>query len=325
MVRLTRRDHARAIAQLLPPGAALTRDPDTVLGKLMLGLAGETERLSNRTLDLIEEADPRTTVEMVGDWERILGLPSACGTPPDTLEGRRAAILARLLASGGSSRAALVALAAAMGEHIRIIERRPIQFGLTCFGDGSEFGEDKTRFLWTIELDGREEHCFEVGVGELGVTPFSWIDQPEGVICALAELAPAHTEFAVTFTGLDAPTILYLSIARTPGIIWQVLMGANGLEIRGPGDGIDLLLAGGTLPLTKAGGESCPITLTPNGGRWLLRIGREGGGEYQVDVDPDRLRLNGGASRTLNIPPVNGGIPVRMASGEVLYANLKEL
>ncbi len=336
MVVRTRRDHARALGQLLPPGVVLPREPGTVMGRLLEGLAGEPETLNNRTGDLIEEADPRTTVEMVDDWERVLGLPSTCGTPPGTLEGRRAAIIGRLVTNTNSSRAALEALGEAMGQTVRITERSPFQLGLSAFGDGSEFGADATRYLWTIHFEDREVLGFELGVAELGVTPFAWIEEPEGVICALAELSPAHTEFGVAYDIEGAATELFLCIASAGGLDWLLPIGPLGLEIRGggngsstgvegDGEGLDLLLTEGTLPVGRGNGNAWTVVLNPNGSRWLLPIGRHGGGQYQVDAAHDRVPLNGGASKLLNIPPVNGGIPVRMATGEILHANLKEL
>lgn len=63
---------------LQPPGSALPRDTESVWSRLLGALSDELERVENRSEALVRESDPRTTEEMLTDWERVCGLPDEC-------------------------------------------------------------------------------------------------------------------------------------------------------------------------------------------------------------------------------------------------------
>lgn len=63
---------------LLPPGSAWPRAANATLTKLLGALAEELARLDARALALIDEADGRSTLELLSDWERVCGLPDPC-------------------------------------------------------------------------------------------------------------------------------------------------------------------------------------------------------------------------------------------------------
>lgn len=88
-----------ALQALLPPGTAWTRAEDAELTALLRGLAIEAARVELRGLDLLEEFDPRTTTELIDDWERALLTGSECSSPT-TLADRRARVHQRLLGYG---------------------------------------------------------------------------------------------------------------------------------------------------------------------------------------------------------------------------------
>lgn len=75
---LTAEQYQSQLLELLPLGAVWPRDLDTGLAKLLLAKADEFARVDGRADQLIEEADPRTTSEMLSDWERVVGLPDEC-------------------------------------------------------------------------------------------------------------------------------------------------------------------------------------------------------------------------------------------------------
>ena len=60
---------------LLPPGAALLREPGGRVERVLGVAAAELARVDARAAAVREEADPRTAAEMIADWERLLGLP----------------------------------------------------------------------------------------------------------------------------------------------------------------------------------------------------------------------------------------------------------
>lgn len=83
---------------------------DSLLTDMHEALSVELARLHNRTNDMLEESDPRTTDELLSEWETVLGLD-----PIGTTAERRAAAAAALIATGGNSAAYFEQLADRMG------------------------------------------------------------------------------------------------------------------------------------------------------------------------------------------------------------------
>lgn len=108
-------DYERALVQLLPRGPAWNLDPAGDLRKLLRGAGTELARVEQRAAELVEEIDPRTTTEMIEDWERALGLPEKCGTPPTTLQGRRLAAYTKLTSRPVGNIPLFLSMAAKLG------------------------------------------------------------------------------------------------------------------------------------------------------------------------------------------------------------------
>jgi uncharacterized protein YmfQ (DUF2313 family) len=159
--------YLRPLQALLPPGPAWPRDDDAELTQLLDGLAQEFDRVDSRELALLEEIDPRTTSELLADWERVAGL-SAAGK---TTAQRRAALHARLLGHGDPSRALMAELAAALGYAISIREYHD------PFVAGSAAGASLFQDEWS--------HAWHV---------YSSIGTDDAALqAALRAVAPAHT------------------------------------------------------------------------------------------------------------------------------------
>jgi len=91
---MERISYRQIIDKFWPRGIAWPRDPNTLQGKLRAALTPEMERVEQRIQELLDELDPRTSVELLPDWERMLGLPDNCrGIIPSTLEQRRQAVI----------------------------------------------------------------------------------------------------------------------------------------------------------------------------------------------------------------------------------------
>ncbi len=125
---------------LQPPGAALPTDPESTWAKLLLALADGFARVEARAERLLDEMDPRTTYELLPDWERNVGLPDSCVAGAQTVEQRRAALIARLALGGNLSRQYLIAAAGRLGYTITITEFLP--FSVDSDTDESLLGED---------------------------------------------------------------------------------------------------------------------------------------------------------------------------------------
>ncbi len=111
-------DYLGQAQALLPPGPAWPRDVDAYATRLLLALSAEFSRVDKRAMALLDEADPRSTSELLGDWERVAGLPDGCvvdaGDQLSTAQ-RQAALLARLTMQGAQSASYFIALALSLG------------------------------------------------------------------------------------------------------------------------------------------------------------------------------------------------------------------
>lgn len=84
--------YAAMLEQLLPPGR-VWRLFGSVLEKLLLGCAEELVRLDQRIANLFDEMDPRTTLELLPEFEKMLNVAGAID-----LAERRGRVVARLVA-----------------------------------------------------------------------------------------------------------------------------------------------------------------------------------------------------------------------------------
>jgi uncharacterized protein YmfQ (DUF2313 family) len=187
-MRATINQYLRNLQTLLPQGRAWPTEAGAVLTKLLGGVAAGLARVHNRALDLVEEADPRTTVELITDWERICDLPDDCAPAGGgTLAERRDAVVARITARGGQSRAFFIELAARLGYEITIDEFHPFTCDSSC---DDPVNDEEWWFAWRVNAP--EETVREF-------TCDSPCDEPlatwgnELLECNLSRLKPAHT------------------------------------------------------------------------------------------------------------------------------------
>lgn len=199
--------YARQMAQLLPRGPAWNFAPDGPFAQLLLALGAEFARIDTRSLDLIEEADPRTTLEMLPDWERVAGLPDTCTGAPDEVSERQAALHQKIAGLGGQNRAAFIEIAARLGYQTEIEEHRPARIG-DRVGDPVN-GQDWA-FAWTLNIrpfEGYLEESEFLAVAEIGdrvgvrLRGFGALD----LECVIRRMAPAHTHVLFAYEVEPAP------------------------------------------------------------------------------------------------------------------------
>lgn len=154
-------------AALLPQGLAWRRRPGGLRAQIVAGIAVELARFDNRLADLVDEADPRTTGELLADWERVAGLPDSCTGALETVPLRREALVARLTARGGQSRAFFIALAASFGRTITIEELRPWDVEHSTV-DEPLYGPE-AQLVWRVLVSGYASTAFYFDVRDSGV------------------------------------------------------------------------------------------------------------------------------------------------------------
>lgn len=217
-------DYAGAYSASMPTGPAWPRDPASVLMRLILGLAGPWADIDALISDFIEtESDPRSTLQMLPDWERALGLPDPCIAEAQTLTDRRKAIVTKLTAEGGQSKAFFIQVAASLGYAIRIREYSPFMAGISRAGDTRSVapadptdiyprwsvGPPEMRFYWTVFVLGAKLRWFRAGSGRAGVDPMLLIGLATDLECVLRRWKPAHTEVIFNYGSVSSTVESY--------------------------------------------------------------------------------------------------------------------
>lgn len=174
---------------LLPPGLAWPRHPDAVLTRLLGPIAAQMSRIDGRAAELLREADPRQTLELLAEWEADTGQPDPCAGPAVTLTGRRGRVLAKLLGRpGGQSIAYYTALAARYGQEIAIEEFRPFRAGARA---GDRCRSVAWHFAWRVQGYAGSPTRFRAGRSIAGDRLAEWGNQI--LECVIRRTAPAHS------------------------------------------------------------------------------------------------------------------------------------
>lgn len=149
-----------------------------------------------RAASLLLEADPRSTSEMLPDWERVLALPDACVAATgevQTVAQRRAAVVARLTMQGGQSKAYFIALAETLGYEITITEYHP---HTTEHDSESPITDEPWRFVWQANAplntlrDKTSEDDSEMATAVWGNALLE---------CVISRFKPAHTHVIFSY------------------------------------------------------------------------------------------------------------------------------
>lgn len=191
---MTAADYLAQLQALLPPGAAWTRDSEATLTKLMQAIADEFARLDGRTTQLLEETDPRTTSELLADWERVAGLPDSCVTAPQTTAQRRAALHARLTTLGGQSAAYFIALAESLGYTVTITE-----FHLHTVEDDVDYPLYAAPWQFAWQVNAPQDNVGQLSVIDSVDDPLAWWGN-EILECVFNRLKPAHTHVLFAYS-----------------------------------------------------------------------------------------------------------------------------
>jgi uncharacterized protein YmfQ (DUF2313 family) len=149
--------YGNILRQLLPPGPAWECHDDSEMADLLDGLAARLAVIEERGGDLLEEFDPRTTTELLPDWERIYGLPGTNPSPPADVTGRRSALWAKMIGSADPTPQFFIDLAAAAGYPGATVTEFSLDVHepLTCISDCNYSlwqSEPGWPFYWTLTV-----------------------------------------------------------------------------------------------------------------------------------------------------------------------------
>lgn len=193
---LNAKAYLQQLQALLPSGLAWPRAADAYLTKLLSAFSQEFARIDTRVDNLLNEADPRTTLEMLPDWERLAGLPDPCVSSDQTVEQRQSALVTKLTIQGGQSRAYFIDMADALGYQDTEIEE---YFPFTCESYCDEFLNSLAdRHTWTIYL--QSDGGLEVMTCESPCDSFLQSFGDEVIECRINQYKPAHTVVLFAYT-----------------------------------------------------------------------------------------------------------------------------
>lgn len=203
------------ITKLLPIGRAWEK---VKKHDLWLGIVGEFCRVEDRASDLLlTEMDVNKTVELLTDWETMVGIPDECtDTTGLTLPERRDAVLERMARVGSLSASFYEKLGLLLGFEITVEDANPFRAGISRVGD-SLYNSERIRDIFRVE-DNRvgdqlavfgwryyfivtvpiaESSSFRVGVNRVGEPLREFGNQV--VQCTLQQLKPSHTGIVYRF------------------------------------------------------------------------------------------------------------------------------
>lgn len=192
-------EYSRQLKALLPVGRAWVREKGAKIIALLHGGAEELARCHRRFDKLLDEADPRSTLEMLPDWERHAGLPDRCSRSGETIRQRREALVTKLTVVLGQNLPFFQKLAARLRANVVISEYRPFTCGLSRLGKNRLNGPATCRFYWHVQVTEPRVTWFACGLSQCGTDPLARIDYAEELECWLNRLAPAHSKLIVGY------------------------------------------------------------------------------------------------------------------------------
>lgn len=211
-VRRSGDDYSEAFLKLLPQGQAWPQYDDTTPVLTIEGLCEYWGFVDGRAADLLEiESDPRTTVELLPDWERNWGLPDPCFPDATSISARQKMLVLKMTLLGAQSRAFFEWVANWLGFTITIREWSPFMAGVSNCGDTRdasgiyrwEIGPPEMRFYWQIHVSQAGLIWFRAASGIAGVDHHLTIIAPPDLACLFDRWKPAQTEIVFSFSNLN--------------------------------------------------------------------------------------------------------------------------
>lgn len=173
-------DYGQAMGRLMLKGRIWRTDAAATLTTLLDALAPTYARTTAAAAQLLTDASPATTLNLLEEWEKSLGLPDPCTPLNPTIEQRQAAVRAKWGARGGQSIAYFTAYAADLGFTITITEL------------------SASDYAWQINAPSITSSYFTLGSGNLG--DYFWVVGNAEFECRMRQIMPAHTVLTFVYS-----------------------------------------------------------------------------------------------------------------------------
>ena len=183
---------------LFPYGKAWNAESGSRMDNLIGGMADELVRVDGRVRALITETDPRTTVELLSDWESMLGLPDECTPTGQTVDERRRQVRQKYTAQYGQNKAFFIEVASFLGYDVDIQECFwSFRAGHSSCGDS--LTNEAWKHWWKVITDDGVFTYFLAGGSSCG-DPLKKLAE-DTLVCTFEKLKPAHTKIIFEFGG----------------------------------------------------------------------------------------------------------------------------
>lgn len=177
-------DHTTLLKQLLPASY------DASGRVLSASLQTEGAALDQALLlgdTILSEGDPRSTIQLLLGWERVLGKSAALDTP-----ARRTFLVGKLNETGGQDQGYFIALAASLGFNVTITEFKPA----TILDDVmAPIYTPEWRYAWQVNVQAGWNTAYtQADILSNVLEPLGRWNQNTDFEAAMREDAPAHTQ-----------------------------------------------------------------------------------------------------------------------------------
>lgn len=199
--KFTLAQYTGALKNLLPRGRVWSRENTGIQHGLIEGLAKSFHQMDKDAVQLLIEAFPSTTTDLLDEWNETVGIPDPCFGAPESIEQNRQYIVAKLIADGGQTVNYYKSIAASLGLNIKIRE-----FSGSTPGTGAPSGYithfDHWAHTWQVRLDVNSPSILGFS-GDLEAITQSQVYQ--ALSCLLARYKPAHTQFYISVVDPNEP------------------------------------------------------------------------------------------------------------------------
>ena len=119
---LYEKDYEHLVNTLLPRGLIWNRKKGGVLDSILFSLSSEAARVDARARALVDESDPRTSVEELQRWFDDHGIPSECvaAIADPSLEQMRQELIAKITSNSGLTAKYFEELAGVLGYSAKV-------------------------------------------------------------------------------------------------------------------------------------------------------------------------------------------------------------
>lgn len=178
---------ADQLRQLLPP---VSYDGTAPILSATLSVEAGALDAANAQGDSVYSAMFPDTGDGLADWERVLGLPDPCiAGESQTTRQRIQAVVSKLQARGGQSRAFFIALAKALGYDVTITTFHPARAGIARAGDAINGGD--WSFTWRVNAPAVTVTHAAAGLTSAGEPIATWGNKQ--LECRLGSMKPAES------------------------------------------------------------------------------------------------------------------------------------